>query len=116
MPMNDVQEEEIVQLKKLLDERRAAGVKGAYSAKLRQRIVRLWRSGAPTKELSERLGIAASMLYVWGKKNGSRAPEAAVQVLQVEPGPVPVASRPATAGELRLQMGMFVITVNLAGA
>jgi hypothetical protein len=118
MSMSEVQEKEIIQLEKLLDERRAAGVKGAYPAKLRKRIVRLWRSGSPMKELSERLGIAASMLYAWGKKDGdgARPPEAAVQVLQVEAGAGPVASEPAAAGELRLQLGMFSITVNLAGA
>jgi len=116
MSVSDVQEEEISQLMKLLDERREAGGKGAYPVKLRRRIVRLWRDGVPTKVLSERLGISLSMLYGWGKKEKEAgAPkEGAADVLQVEPSTlVPGMSTP---GELRLQLGMFAVTVSLAGA
>jgi hypothetical protein len=116
MSVSDVQEEEINQLTKLFDERREAGVKGAYPAKLRGRIVRLWRSGVPTKVLSERLGISESMLYGWGKKETEVAStqEAAADVLEVDPGTV--APGLSTAGELRLQLGKFAVTVSLVGA
>jgi hypothetical protein len=116
MSVSDVQEEEIGQLTKLLDERRGAGVKGAYPAKLRGRIVRLWHGGVPTRVLSERLNISMSMLYGWGKKEKEAAStqEAAADVLQVEP--VTGAPGLSTGGELRLQMGVFSVTVSLAGA
>ena len=115
MTVSDVQEEEINHLMKLLNERRAGGVKGAYPAPLRERIVRLWRGGVPTKVLSERLGISASILYGWGKKGKKAAStqHAAADVLQVQPATA--AQDLSTGGELRLQLGMFAVTVNLVG-
>lgn len=116
MSVSEVHEEEIGELQKMLAERREAGVKGAYPAKMRERIVRLWRNGVPMKVLTKRLGIAKSMLYAW-RKNGSNCTpsrETAADVLQVMPQAV--APEDAVTGELRLQMGMFTITVSLAGA
>lgn len=115
MSVDDVQEEEIGQLTKVLNERREAGLKGPYPAPLRERIVRLWRSGVPTKVLSERLGISTSLLYGWGKKGKGSAPTQSVSadVLQVEP--TAVAPALSTSGELRLQLGVFSVTVSLAG-
>jgi hypothetical protein len=115
--MSDVQEEELSQLKKLLDGRRASGVRGAYPVNLREAIIRLWRNGVPSKVLCERLGIATSMLYAWGKKerSGASVREAVdAQVLQVQPGP----AMPdlASSGELRLQIGVFAVTVHVVGA
>jgi len=116
MSIVDVQKEEIDQLVKLLDARRGSGAKGPYPAELRVRIVRLWRGGVSTKVLSERLGISTSLLYGWGKKGKEAAPpqNASADVLQVEPAAVaPALSK---AGELRLQLGVFSVTVSLAGA
>jgi hypothetical protein len=117
MSMSDVHEEELSQLKKLLDERRASSVRGAYPVNLRDTIVRLWRNGVPVKVLSERLGIATSMLYAWGKKeraDASATEAVGAQVLQVQGAP----STPdlASNGELRLQLGVFAVTVHVAGA
>jgi len=91
-------------------------VKGAYPAQLRNRIVRLWRGGVPPRILSERLGISTSMLYGWGNKEKGAAStqKSAVDVLEVEPAPV--APGLSASGELRLQLGVFSVTVSLAGA
>jgi hypothetical protein len=115
MSMSDVQEEEVKQLKKLLDERRAAGIRGAYPAEMRRRIVILSRNGVPIRVLAKRLGIATSMLYGWGKKEKDATPahETAAHVMRIEPDSV--VRETAAAGELRLQMGRFAITVSLAG-
>jgi hypothetical protein len=116
MSVSDVQEEEIVALKNLLDERRESGVKGAYPAPLRGRIVRLWRGGVSTRILSERLGISTSMLYGWCRKE--KAPKTrqdpAVDVLQVASAAVTPSL--SASGELRLQLGAFSVVVSMAGA
>ncbi len=117
MPISDVHGEELNQLKEIVNERRAGAAKGAWPSDVRERIVRLWRSGVPMRDLSEQLGIAASMLYAWGKQKSDEASshESPAQVLQVDPGRGAAALGSAAAGELRLQMGMFTVTVTLAG-
>jgi hypothetical protein len=115
--MSDVQEEELIQLKKVLDERRAANVRGAYPINLRESIIRLWRNGVASNVLSKRLGIATSMLYAWGKKERSDASvrdAVGAQVLHVQPAPA--TPDLASNGELRLQLGVFSITIHVAGA
>jgi hypothetical protein len=114
MPVSEAHNAEIAAIKLHLESRRAAGVKGPYPADVRTRVVRLRRDGVAPSVLSQRLGIATSMLYGWEKRSKgavSRGVPASASVMEVKP------DAPSETGvgsdELRFQFGSFAVTIRM---
>jgi hypothetical protein len=117
----EVQHEELRQLKAQFEAQRSNGRRLRYPKDVRQRIQALRKVGFSVARLEQELGIGAGIIYKWRDDRASTDTKAP-RVMTVTPEPS--IKSPPTLGtiqhgggdtSLSLQVGVFSITIKLAG-